>query len=174
MRVMARSWTADEFLRSLEDTLRPLVTEAQGVLDVATDPGHALEILSAAPSGWRAVLLWPGYGEHPEATLGMGAQRISIIIQAAKGLPVRPGDLLHRKTPLCQPLMALIENVSMWVRAMRFPGDAYFDAKGFALTGSAWFELEDLDTRQHQLDFTIACALPSQAATILMAPLTTP
>jgi len=163
---MPAIWTADEFLRSVEDALRPLILNAGGVLDVATDPDHAIEILSNSPGKWRAILGWPGYGGHPDAILGMGGHQLYLIIQVAKGLPVRAGDVLHRRGPQSVPLMALVDQASRWIRSMRFLQGAGLDPKGFAQTGSAWLEIEGLETKQHQLDFSIAAALPAHTEEI--------
>jgi len=163
-------WDADTFMRAMEDTLAPLVKSMGGVLDVATDPDHALEILQTSPARWRLILGWPGYGDHAEALHGIAHERIYLIVQAAKGLPIRAGNLLHRDTRMGQPLMGLIETVSKWVRAMRFPASSGFDPKGFAQTGSAWLaDIEGVDTKQHQLDFSVVCALPAHDSVIPIA-----
>lgn len=163
-------WAADAFLRAMEDTLRGLVTGLGGVLDVATDPDHALELLQTTPARWRAILGWPGYGDHPEALHGVATERVYVIVQAAKGLPMRAGDLLHREGRMGEPLMGLIESVSKWMRAMRFPAGSGHDPKGFALTGSAWLsDIEGVETKQHQLDFSVVCALPVHPTSIVVS-----
>jgi hypothetical protein len=154
----------------MEDTLRGLVTGLGGVLDVATDPDHALELLQTTPARWRAILGWPGYGDHPEALHGVATERVYVIVQAAKGLPMRAGDLLHREGRMGEPLMGLIESVSKWMRAMRFPAGSGHDPKGFALTGSAWLsDIEGVETKQHQLDFSVVCALPVHPTSIVVS-----
>lgn len=156
--------TADEMLRCVENTLAPLVATALGTLDVASSPDHAIELLTTAPPKWRLILGWPGYGGHPDAVLGMGSHRIYAIIQGPAGLPARAGDVLHKQGPAgAPPLMARIETVSMWFRAMRFPDGCGVDSKGWALEGTNWLEVEGLETKQHQLDFTLAAALPALA-----------
>jgi hypothetical protein len=157
----AQPWTADEVLRAVEDALRPLVTGLGGGLDVASDPDHALELLKTAPSKWRLILGWPGFGDHPSAREGMGSHRIYLVIQVAKGLSVKPGDLLHRGRASLPggPMGALIDVTGRWVRALHFPDGSGVDHAGFAQQGSAWLEIDGISTKQHQLDFSAACAL---------------
>lgn len=169
-RDLTTPWDSDTFLVAIEDTLAPLITSLGGVLDVATDPDHALEILQTAPARFRVILGWPGYGDHPEALHGIATERIYLIIQAAKGLPMRAGNILHRDRRMGEPLMGLIEQASKWMRAMRFPNGSGFDHKGFALTGSAWLaDIEGVETKQHQLDFSVVCALPAHPSVIPIA-----
>lgn len=162
--------TADAFLRAVEDTLRPLVTGLGGVLDVATDPEHAIELLQTAPPKWRCILGWPGWGDHAMAAQGMGSHRLYLIVQCAAGMTRRPADVLHRGRPsLPAPMMGLLEQASAWMRAMRWPDGSGVDPHGFAQAGSAWLEVEGLETKQHQLDFTIDAALPFESQTIPVA-----
>lgn len=159
--------TADEMLRCVENTLAPLVAAQLGQLDVASDPEHAIEMLATAPPKWRLILGWPGYGGHPDAILGMGQHRIFAIVQAPKGLPVRHADTLHRSGPAgAPPLLSRIETVSRWFRAMRFPDGCGVDSKGWALEGSNWLLVPEIETRQHQLDFVAAAALPAEPTVI--------
>ncbi len=162
------SWTADEILRAVEDALRPLVRAEGGELMVATDPEHAIELLTVSPAKWRAILGWPGYGGHSAAVLGMGSHRIYVILQIARGLAANAGDSLHRGRAGLSPHAGLIERVSRWVRAMRPPDGSGLACKGFALTGSSWLSIEGIETKQHQLDFSIDAALPSDAAVIVL------
>jgi hypothetical protein len=155
------SLSADALFRAVEDGLRPRVTAAGGILDAASDAGHALELLATAPPAWRVILGWPGWGEHPAAREGMAVFRVFAIVQGPVGLHVRPGEQTHRGTPADPvPLMERIETVACWMRAMKFGNGTGIDRAGFSLTGSAWLDLEDIRTKQHQLDFEVAAALP--------------
>ena len=165
---LPQPWTADEVLRAVEDALAPLIKSRGGSLDVASDPDHAVQLLALAPARWRVVLGWPGFGGHPSAREGMGAHRIYIIVQASKGLARNPGDLVHRGRPTMPagPLGNLIDQVSRWVRALHFPDGSAVDHAGFAQEGSAWLEIEGLETKQHQIDFSVACALTRETTRI--------
>lgn len=155
------SLAADAILRKVEDALRPLLTAAGGILDTASDAGHALELLATAPPAWRVILGWPGWGEHPQAREGMAVVRVFAIVQGPSGLHVRRGEQTHRGTPADPvPLMERIETVSGWIRALRFPDGSGIDRAGFALAGSAWIDLDGVHTKQHQLDFEAVAALP--------------
>lgn len=154
-------------MRAVEDTLKPLVTGLDGELHIATDPEHAVELLVTSPAKWRVILGWPGWGDHPQGREGMGTHRLYAIVQVAKGLTIDPARMLHRGRPsLPGPMMGLLETVSTWFRAMRFPNGCGFDCAGFALVGSAWLEIEDVETKQHQLDFEIQAALPVHSVTL--------
>ena len=162
-----RKLSAAELLRAVEETLRPLAAELDGELHVATTPDHLVEILTVAPTRWRMIIGWPGYGDHPDALLGMGAHRIYAMIQVAEGLTLDKADVLHRgRVGLPMSMMDLIETVSKWFRALRFPSGYHLDPKGFAQEDSQWVEVEGLTTLQHQLDFVIHAALASHGQSI--------
>jgi len=161
-------WTADQILRAVEDALKPLVAGLGGTLDVAADPDHALELLNVSPAKWRVILGWPGFGSHPDAINGMGTHRCYLIVQIAKGMQVNPGHALHRGRPSLPagPMAALIKEVTAWMCALWFPDGSHVDQRGFALDGSAWLEVDGIETKQHQIDFSVAAALPSHESRI--------
>lgn len=146
-------------LAGMAVVLRGLAQASHGSCVVARDPDHVVEMLELAPAGWRVILHWPGYASHPQARTGMAMTRVTAIIQRAEGLSAPGGELEDRGA--LPAMTRLIEDVSQWVRALRFPTDRNTDAAGFSLTGSAWISVEpSKKVTAHQVDFEMAVALP--------------
>ena len=63
----------DEIIENLRADFAPWVAKNRGVLTIAKDPWHALEILCNSPQGLQFVLGWGGdepEGEQPQEPLG--------------------------------------------------------------------------------------------------------
>ena len=152
---------SDALMRSLEAALAPLAAAAGGALDVASDPQDAMEMLAVAPARWRVVIAFYGYAGHSEQRLGMGTARVQAVVQRAKGLQSKHGADVHSEARGgVPPMLALVELVSAWFRALRPPVGRNCDVAGFSLSSSAWLVLDSPQTRQHQLVFDLELALP--------------
>lgn len=156
---------------ALTAVLRPLIVDLGGVLDVASDPNHLLELLQVSPQRFRVILLWGGYATNDNAALGVGTDRLEVVIQCAKGLHFSPAQAQMIARPGgTPPLLELIEQVRQWICAARYPVDAGTDPNGYSLSDSAWLIVEGIDTLQHQLTFTLNRALTYET-NILEVPL---
>ncbi|MDA3873224.1 MAG: hypothetical protein PF795_04625 [Kiritimatiellae bacterium] len=103
-----------ELLESLLLTVGPFVnSEDRGRFELAEDPLHVVEMLSASPGGWGCILLDKG-----EQVENKGVQifrsRFAFYIWQARGLSVNRGD----KIP---SLVARCEQVRDFVHTLRFP-----------------------------------------------------
>jgi hypothetical protein len=137
-------------LRVIEDGLRPAVVAAGGVLDVASDPGHVVELLTgAAPNGWRCVL---GYAGERALDLddarGIRELELTTTVQAARGLAVKSGANAHRVTRANRDsLLDLSNQVDLWMRG--FTGTTYGDIEEeFRFVSRQWIEIEGHPLRQ--------------------------
>lgn len=152
---------------SLSAVLRTLLTPLGGVLEVASDPDHLLEMLETSPQQFRVILLWGGYDSDENANLGMSKDRMEVVIQCAKGLHISPGHAQMVARPGDRPpMIELVEKVREWILAMRYPVDSGTDPDGYTLVNSAWLSIEGLSTLQHQLTFTLRRAMTSHPTTI--------
>lgn len=152
--------TSAALLTAISTALTPRVLAARGGLETAASLPEARAFLAAAPRRWRLILLWEGYGSHPAAREGMTTHQISAVIQAPSGLPAATAI-----TPKLLAFADLIELVSAWFRAFRFPDGTGADSAGFSLDGSAWLDSAP-GTQAHQLTFALPAALPAFDATI--------
>jgi len=137
-------------LRVIEDGLRPVVQAAGGCLDVASDPDHVLELLTAAqPSGWRVVIAYAGESSVGGVDArGIRELEITATVQAARGLSVRRGDDAHRPTRANRDsLLDLSNQVDLWIRG--FGGTTYGDIDSqFIFVSRQWLEIEGYPLRQ--------------------------
>lgn len=150
--------TSSAILTSVHAALAPLVVAADGVCEVVESMDEAAALLTGAPGRWRLILLWDGYGSHPAARQGMATHQVTTVIQQVRGLPAAA-------KPKLLAFADRIEQVSLWIRAMRFPDGAEVDSAGFALEDSRWLEASK-STRAHMLNFTLVAALPNFIYTI--------
>lgn len=150
--------TSATLLAAVAAALLPRVSADGGVQEVAASLEEAREYLLTAPARWRLILLWDGYGSHPAAREGMTSHQVTAVLQQARGLPAA-------SAPKLLSFADRIEQVSCWIRAMRFPDGTGADAAGFALADSRWLETHP-SARAHALSFTLTAALPSFGETI--------
>ena len=145
-------------LTAVCNALAPLVRAAGGRIEQAQSLEEAAVFLAAAPAGWRVIVFWPGYGSHPSAREGMTYLQLTTVVQAPRGLPKHvPGAL--------DAFSAALEQVSAWMRALRFADGADVDSAGFSLESSTW--LDTVPTaRAHGITWQLAGALPGYAQTI--------
>ncbi len=158
---------ASDILCDIEKTLAPLIQAEGGVLDVATDLEHALEMLASAPKRFRVVLVWDGYGSHPQNREGMAATRFTTFIHANIGLSHNAGSKIYRESVEGdKPFTARLEQLSEWVRALRWPDGADIDHAGMVLEDSDWVLNTPKNTKAHSLNWSLAQALTPHPTTI--------
>jgi hypothetical protein len=150
--------TSSALIAAVSAALASRVAAAGGVADIAESMDEAVAYLAGGTTRWRLILLWDGYGSHPAAREGMTTHQITAVIQQARGLPAAAG-------PKLLAFAERIEQVSAWIRAMRFPDGCEADQAGFSLADSRWLEAPKA-TRAHMLNFSLAAALPGFAETI--------
>jgi hypothetical protein len=165
-----------ELLTALDATLRPVVISAGGQLDIASDPDHAIEILtSAAPRGWRLILSYAGdTAPQPDTARGILECEIAVIIQAPRGLAIRTGSTAHLPGPGdTDPILKLRDTVSAWLRSLVPPENADLQTRtdidwrgGLRHISTAWLDIENLPTRQLVLTRRITIAETARTAPI--------
>lgn len=137
-------------LRVIEDGLRPVVVAGGGVLDVASDPAHVIEILCGeGPKGWRLVLGYAGErAVEPDDATGIREVELTTTVQAARGLAVKSGANAHRDTASGRDsLLKISDQVDRWMRG--FTGTTYGDIEeAFRFISRQWIEIEGSPLRQ--------------------------
>lgn len=137
-------------LRVLEDGLRPVVQAAGGVLDVASDPEHVVELLTAqSPTNWRMILGYAGErAVDADDAPGIRNLEISVTLQGARGLNVADGADAHRpKATGRLALLDLANQADLWMRG--FTGTTYGDIeRAFDFVSREWLAIEGRPTRQ--------------------------
>lgn len=149
------------FLTVIEAALTPLVTEGGGVITVASDPDHVLEILAgSAPNGWRLILNWAGEdGVDPINAQGIADMSLAATIQCARGLKLDSGAWAYKPNAAGRdPLLTLSKRVSQWIRGLSGTHPDLSDM-GFRFHSSAWLSIENLPTRQITTTHKITMAL---------------
>ncbi len=154
-------------IRSLSAVLATLIQPMGGVLDVASDPEHLIEILATTPGQFRVIIMWGGYDSDENSNLGLSKDRLEVVIQCPKGLHIAPGHAQMTARPGDRPsLIGLIETIRKYILAARFPVNAGTDPDGYSLANSAWLNIEGLSTLQHQLTFNLRRAMSFHPTTI--------
>jgi hypothetical protein len=148
-----------QLIRAVKAALEPLAAAEGGQVIAAATLEQARTFLKSAPRGWRLVLHWEGYGEHPEARLGMTAHQVATVIQAPAGLDI-DRDPTRDKPGGAKGFHHYITLVDGWMRALRFPNGSGADIAGFSLSSSQW--LETLPTHAaHVISWRVDAALPA-------------
>lgn len=155
-----------QLLLGLESYLRPLVEAERGSLQVARSLQHARGMLSTAPKQWSLILHYEGTAPHPQALGGMTYHRVATVIQQAAGLALDRGAAIHRTAAGAEPFLRRIEQVSAWMRALKFPDGLEADPAGFSLEESDWVETTE-HALAHSLSFQLEAALPAFPANAL-------
>lgn len=145
-------------LTAVAAALTPLVEAAGGRLEQAQSMDEAAAYLAGAPNGWRVIVVWPGYGSHPAAREGMAYHQVTTIVQAPRGLPAHVPDGLNT-------ISGQVEQVSAWMRGLRFGEGWDVDEAGFALENSVWLDTH-ATARAHAMTWQLAGALPPFSTTI--------
>lgn len=146
-------------LRDIENALRPRIEAKGGNLDMASDLGHALEMLSTKVRGWRVIINFEGYGDHELADDGMNTCRFQIFLHANKGLATPVGNAIHRDQNGTDSFLSRIEFVSQLLRALRWPNGHNVACKGMAVADSQWIIDAPDHTRAHVLNASLVIAL---------------
>jgi hypothetical protein len=137
-------------LRVLEDALAPAVAAAGGRLDVAADPTHVVELLTAGtPTGFRAILAYAGESAAKDIDApGIRQIEVTFTIQAARGLALKPGRDAHRATASGRDsLLDLAAQGDRWFAG--FTGTTYGDVDSrFHFVSRTWLEIEGQTIRQ--------------------------
>lgn len=156
--------TYDQLINSLETALTARVTAAGGKLEVAESLEEARKFLDGAPNRWRLILHWEGYGEHSSAREGMTIHQVATVIQAPRGLGMKPSPVKQGPAGQ-QPFSHYISAVTAWMTAMRFPDGTGADSAGFAPAGSQWLQTQT-GFAAHVLNWKLDAALPPFDLTI--------
>lgn len=168
---MSQGLPAYHILRLLEDTLKPLAAQHQGVVDVAHDPSEAISWLSNAPNSWR-ILLGVDDEDSAESTpaglVGVSDTEIYAIVQAGVGLSVKPSKEIHRQRGDGPSILELAEAVRCWMRGLNFNHpDIYCGGVTFAWKRSTWVSFKDegkplFYARQHIFTIRHNISYPAQ------------
>lgn len=153
-------------ITATESALLPLAEATDGSVVVAETLEQARTFLMAAPSRWRIILHWEGHGDHEAARAGMTYHQVATVVQAPRGLALRPDPTKQRATGT-PSFAARLAAVTGWMTAMRFPNGTGADSAGFALAGSQWLETVP-NYAAHALNWRLAAALPGYPATIVL------
>lgn len=161
--------TPEDILQDLENTLTPLIEDEGGVLDIATSLDHALEILATAPKRWRVVLLYEGYGDVGQGRFGVNSVRIATFIHANLGLAKEPGRRIYKTSGNdTMSMLARIELVSYWMRALRWANTNNVDCEGFSMDDSSWVSDPPRNSTAHVINWSLEMALPNFSNYILI------
>lgn len=156
--------TYAQLVRAVAAALTPLASAQGGKVECAATLEQARSFMGAAPRGWRIVLHWEGFGDHPEARLGMTAHQVATVIQAPAGLDILR-DATADKPGGAKGFHHYISLVDGWMRALRFPNGCGADVAGFQLANSQW--LETVPTyAAHAISWRLDAALPAFPLTI--------
>ena len=113
----------DLLLAKLVSDLEPWVREQKGLLSVAADPWHFLELLAEAPQGWRAVLHFSGDDnrmDDPDAGCWCN-YRFEVGVTCQKGLSLDPEEGLYKPRPGHAPaLLRLVALTRQRIRSLEF------------------------------------------------------
>jgi hypothetical protein len=158
--------TYEQLMTAMKDALAPRVAAMSGSLEEAENPEAARAFLDSAPSRWRLILVWEGYGEHSEARMGMIVHNVATVIQAPRGLAKDRKPTTQ--SPSGSPAFSgYINAVNNWITAMRFPDGTEADVAGFAPAGSLWVPTVP-SFAAHVLNWKLDAALPPFQETIAL------
>ena len=157
--------TPASILKDIETALGPLIKAEKGELDVASDLDHALEKLATKVKGWRVVLLWDGHGPHELADKGASFCRLTTYIHVNLGLALPVGGKIYQGD---DSVIARIEQVSKWCRALRWAHGHNVECSGLVLQDSDWVSAVQKQTRAHGLSWTLDYTLEFQTEKIII------
>jgi hypothetical protein len=113
-----------DILKPLHTALTPWVAEKKGVLSIAKDPYHVLELLAESPVGHRVILAFAGdtgMGDQPQIPLAKAT--IEVVLSYNLGLTAKPDEALITARGDRPSLLALVHDVRMRVLGIRFPDE---------------------------------------------------
>lgn len=156
-----------QLITAVKGAISTRIAAEGGKVVVAESLEEAHAFLEAAPNGWRLILHWEGYGEHPEARMGMTVHQVATVIQAPRGLP-RDKDPTKDKPGGAKGFHHYITTVSDWMCAMKFPNGTGADNAGFAPAGSQWLQTVP-GFGAHVLNWKLNAALPPYTQNITLS-----
>lgn len=148
--------------------LEPLCEANQGRIDLAISEDDALRKLGTKPAGaWRIVMLWNGHGNHPDARYGMTNALFTTFIHQNIGMAHKiEGKLIHGDASF----HARLDQVSKWMRSIRWPDGHNVAEEGLVLEDSNWVSDTHKSVLAHGLDWSLAYALDYQESLIVIPP----
>lgn len=156
-----------QLIDAVYTAVAPLAEANGGTVEIVETLAEARAALDTAPGRWRIILHWEGYGEHPEARLGMTFHQVATVVQTSRGLVHKPSPIAA--TPGGRPSIAsLIEQVSLWMAALKFPNGTGADSAGFAKVGSQWLDSAS-GTAAHVFDWRLEAADPAFDENIVLS-----
>ena len=155
-----------QLINAVESAISPRIIAAKGRVEVAESLEQAHAFLASAPNGWRLILHWEGYGEHPEARAGMTVHQVATVIHAPRGLPASK-DPTKDKPGANPGFHHYVTLVTGWMCAMRFPNGTGADVAGFAPAGSQWLETLP-GYAAHVLNWKLDVAIPAHSQNIIL------
>lgn len=155
-------YTPDTMLAELERDLSPWVRSQKGVLSLARDPYHFLELLAESPAGWRAVLHWDGEANPGDdgRTGVFATQKLSLGLTKNLGLTAKPDEALVKKALANPAFLRLVALVRERVRSYVWPDEV--TSRYTLYTGCDPVVLPDsgLPLAAYRLNFELSIALP--------------
>lgn len=157
---------AATLLRAVEDALTAPVQALGGVVAVASDPDHVVELLGTSPANFR-VIFSDGGDEAVDAdnSPGIVRQTLNTTVQAAQGLTLKPGSMAYKETVAGRlPLLALSSEISRLIRGLHMVHED-IHKHGFRHQSSQWLVIEDIPTRQRLMNHRVIMALDKPITT---------
>lgn len=112
----------NDIVLALRDHLDPTVKAARGIVSIASDPFHVIELLGESPAGFRVVILWEGDEDATGQPLaGIVAHTVAIVVSHNRGLRVWNGESLHRDTAAGPSLLTRLTEVRTLLLRYQFP-----------------------------------------------------
>lgn len=110
-----------DILKALHDDLQPYVAEHKGTLTISGTYVETLDLLSASPSGFLAIMEWLGE-ENPDdqGFIGVMSQEIGIYVAMNPGLPMQRGQAIWA-SPGGKTLLEHINRIRDRIREIRLP-----------------------------------------------------
>ena len=135
------------------------------------------EALTMSPSKWAILIHWAG--ETPLIDGQARKLRMGVIVQAAKGLSIKPAIGITKPTASGrEPIMELKDRVDVWVRSLRYQrsrienGEKIIESHprincdGWVFGNSDWLVAKEYPSRQIRTYYTIDCSLPTRSQPI--------
>lgn len=84
-----------DIITKLQTQLAAWVTAKKGLLSIAEDPWHVLELLAETPVGFRVILHWAGdRNAADDIDDGIDNHTVEVIVSKNRGLAAKRGDHL--------------------------------------------------------------------------------
>lgn len=161
---------ATRLMKALESHLKPQIVAEKGYCTVAAEVLEGIETLGKhGPDRWGVALVWDGYSGPPDGDApDWQTNDITLLVRVPIGLPVTPGDSLHRGIGSDgYSVLEQVEYVSLLMRRMVLSAPG-IEPRRMRLIKSHWARLEGQTQtlRIHELRFEIVTELDQAAATV--------